>query len=141
MGWWSHKIMGGDRPLDVLALFSAEIGARFDPHASGAWRCYVGWDGLGAAEVQRLAERLDGMQRDQSIAAQVLATALIRSGAPIDHALRDRLASLIAQDEWAAECEDRAEEIGRLVAALAAYDGSPAADVDDEGLAALMEQP
>jgi len=28
--------MGGDRPLDALDAFSVEIGARFEPHASGA---------------------------------------------------------------------------------------------------------
>jgi hypothetical protein len=62
----------------------------------------------------------------------------MRCGAPIDTALHAKLATLIAQDEWAREAMDRHDEIHGLLAALDRYDGTPLDYDSDDGLIGLI---
>jgi len=124
MGWWSKKVMGGDRPLDILSWMAEACGCETSYDDPAQWHGYI-WSAVDAESVRRMAKVI-GRQRDddRSIAAQVLAVVVMRCGAPLDGALRERLADLIARDEWARENDERDAEIQRLLRDLRDYDTS-----------------
>jgi len=141
MGWWSHNVMGGDRPLDLLGSIAKTLGAPFDAKSPTAWHCYE-WPTLTPERVTAATVWLDTCRHDRSIAAQVLATLLMARGAPIGDALRHKLSLLIESDEWAAEGDyERRGEIDGLLLALMRYrDGTPADYDNDPGLLAKLAE-
>ena len=133
MGWWSATIMGGDTPLDYLAVLGKAVGVEFDYDHENTFH---GWPFTREALESHLEEVKKSLGKNKyHIYGQVVGATFLWAGAEMPEELKNRVIKDAEADEWAAEGDsERKKYINAFIQAVKSSEPGKRVDVQDEGL-------
>jgi ABC-type nitrate/sulfonate/bicarbonate transport system substrate-binding protein len=146
-GWWSKTIMGGDTPLDLLAVVAEVVGAKFDCDAPDE-RNFHCWD-MRASQFEapgvtnRMVAAYTALKQRDSwnapILGQVIGATYLWTGARIPAAIAGIVLEAARADQWANEGDqERQKYIGELMGAIQQHKPGQRVDLEEEGLFTKM---
>ena len=134
MGWWSKTIMGGDSPLDYLAVLGRAVGIEFDIDTDD--ENFHGYRFTPEAMESRMDEIKESLRKHKDpIYGQVVGAAFLWAGAEMPEELKSRVIGDAEKDEWAAEGdEERQGYIDDLAQKVANHKPGERVELAYEGL-------
>lgn len=140
MGWWSDTIMGGDSPLDFLAVIGEVVGAKFDYEDERTPNFHGYHFTRGQLERRGVAAQLirKAPNWERTVYFQTIGAVYLWAGAKMTAALRGEVIRGAKQDEWMKE-EGSMSSRGRHVQTLIRlvekhWKGGVQVELKDEGL-------
>ena len=131
MGWWSTDIMGGDSPLDVEDAFFEIAQVQKFPMSGGI--ATLSKEAVEKNMKAFIAEVKRHADYQPEIAWQVLAVAVLHSGAKLTKTVKTKMIDACDNDEWSLESRERRESVSSLKKALLQYTGTPI-QINSKGL-------
>jgi len=131
MGWWSTDIMGGDSPLDVEDTFFEIAQVQKFPMSGGI--ATLSKEAVEKNMKAFIAEVKRHADYQPEIAWQVLAVAVLHSGAKLTKTVKTKMIDACDNDEWSLESRERRESVSSLKKALLQYTGTPI-QINSKGL-------